>query len=73
MAILTETQIEVAAKKYCELAGLDPEKWVQVPSPTDDRGFTYDVYIQHKQWRLVASRVREQNIMDEAIQHASSM
>lgn len=73
MAILTETQIAIAAKKYCEVAGLDPEKLVQAPSPTDDRGWTLDVCVQRTQWQAIAESIREQNRLDEAIRYAASM
>ena len=69
---LTEKQIEVAARKYCELAGLDPDKLVQAPSPIDAGCWTYAVLIQHKQWHSVAARLRDQSFMDEAIRHALS-
>lgn len=70
MAILTEQQLELAARKYCELAGLDPEKMVAAPTPVDERGFTRDVYIEHRQWLSVALKLREHNLFDEAIRLA---
>lgn len=67
--VLTEEQIEKAARKYCELAKLDAEKIVNAPSPVDERGYTYDTCIKQKQWQEIAVKIREQNLLNEAIFH----
>lgn len=68
--LLSEKQIEIAAKMYCELAGINPDKLVQAPTPTDDRGFTYDVFCQQKQWIVIADSIRQQNLINQSINYA---
>ena len=73
MAILTEHQIEIAAREYCRLKGLDPDKDVTHGLDPDGSGITCDVLLFSKRWQRVARMIREQNVVDEAIRHASAM
>lgn len=67
---MSKEQLEMAARKYCELANLDPERLVQAPSPVDERGWTYDVFLQHKQWESVAMILKQHYMATLAIDYA---
>lgn len=67
---MSKEQLEMAARKYCELANLDPEKLVQAPCPVDERGWTYDVFLQHKQWESVAMALKQHYMASIAIDYA---
>lgn len=67
---MTNKQLEIAARKYCELTGLDPEAFVQGPCPTDKSGMVYLVNTQEKTWRSVARRIKDVDLMNQAMQFA---
>lgn len=70
MSMLTEPQIESVARKYCEIAELDPEKLIQEPVQPNEFGEVLSVVVMKKQWYIIAKKVKERNMMDEAIRLA---
>jgi hypothetical protein len=63
--MLTEKQVEVAAREFCRLMGTDPDE--RMPG-ADERHSTLAVVMPR--WRFVARRVREEAAMLAAIETA---
>ncbi len=69
--MLTEKQLEVAAKKYCELLGIDPYEEVK-HGPDSNGGFTFDILIRTVRWKRIADDLRLYDIRNEAINFAKN-
>jgi len=67
---MSKEQLEMAARKYCELANLDPEQMVPAPSPTCERGQTFDVFIEQKRWESIATALKQHYMANIAIDYA---
>lgn len=70
MAILTEQQLEIAAREYCRLADIDPDKETDVSIP----GLHHMVHAKQSvpMWKVCVNSIREQNITNEAIVFAQN-
>jgi hypothetical protein len=55
---MTEEQLEAAARKLCEIRGIDPDKSVPHGAPPNDMGYVPSVLLYAPAWRLVASEIR---------------
>ena len=64
---MTENQIEVAARKLCELRGIDPESLIAHEAKPDSRGFVPAILLHSKAWKVAAAEVRSAVQMHEAI------
>lgn len=60
---LTDQELEVAAKEYCNLVGLDPEAMVQ---DTSLPGFAY---CTRPRWMNIAVELKHLDAMQRAIAH----
>jgi len=69
---MTPKQIEIAAREYCKLAGLNPDSTVACPSPTGPNGETYDIFCTQTKWQEVVSRIKDQLLLNAAIEHAKN-
>lgn len=58
MRELTEEQLEKAARKLCELRGVDPDKRVAHGAPPNSMGYVPAICMYSPAWTLVASEVR---------------
>lgn len=67
MSLLNKTQLKTAAIYYCKAFGLDPEEKVQYPDPDGHAVARYT-----KRWCLVARRIKELDVIDEASREARS-
>ena len=65
---MNQQQLEIAAREYCRLAGLNPDSLVARPSPTGPNGETYDVYMTQKKWQEVVGRIKDQLLLNAAIE-----
>ena len=57
MNLLTDDQLERAARMYCELAKMDPDERVQHGHPEG-----YAVALYSPRWRLVAAEIRDHEL-----------
>lgn len=68
--MLTEKQLELAAKRYCEIKGVDPEsKASHSPKPNEDETVNMVMLISPL-WTLVADLIKEQDIIFNCIEYA---
>ena len=68
--MLTERQLELAARKLCELRGHDPEKLVgHGPIPNAD-GSVNAVYLQSPRWILAKQEIMDFINIQRAIEYA---
>lgn len=58
MKELTEEQLEKAARKLCELRGIDPDKRVPHSAPPTNMGYIPAVMMYSPAWTLMAGEVR---------------
>ncbi len=65
--MLTESQLETAAREYCRLAGTDPEAKVVTSPPPNADGTVYAVCIWVPAWRKVASMLAQQDLVRHCI------
>lgn len=54
---MTDEQIEAAARKLCEIRGIDPDKRVGHGAEPDANGMVPAVMLYSPAWRLVAREV----------------
>lgn len=71
MALLPEQQLELAAREYCRLKGLNPDSQVRHDADPDENGCVVAVLLSSPRWMRVARAIREHDIMNEAIRLAS--
>lgn len=67
---MTEQQIEAAARKLCELRGIDPDHLISHGAPPSDMGYVPAVLLHSPAWRLVASEVQKFYEMAMAVDFA---
>lgn len=65
--MMTEAQLEAAARELCRLRGVDPDKSTGHGAEPGPSGATCDVWMYSPAWCLAVKEVRARNIMDEAI------
>ena len=63
-------QLERAARHYCFVTGLNPDKLISAPTPTDGSGQTFDIYVQEVQWKSIARRIEEHHLFQQSIAEA---
>jgi hypothetical protein len=70
MELMTEAQIEKAARMLCKMDGKNPDEQIGHAAEPDEYGFVHDVFLYSPRWALVAVQVRQadrlQVIMDLA-------
>ena len=59
MRELTEEQLEKAARKLCELRGVDPDQKVPHAAPPTNMGYVPAVLLYSPAWRLVVQDVKD--------------
>lgn len=64
--LLTDEQLEKAARKYCQLMSLDPEETVQEEN-TSQRGFTLDVCYTTTRLEEVKRKLKEADVIRQSI------
>lgn len=62
--MISDQQLETAARRYCELAKLNPEEMVPIPSNS-----TLAMYEQR--WKRVAASLKTQWLINEALGFAT--
>jgi hypothetical protein len=67
MKPLTDEDIEAAARKYCELVGLDPDAKILQPPAYSPDGTSSLVAMYGPQWKAYAGAVRSYRAMNQAI------
>lgn len=67
---MTDEQIEVAARKLCEIRGIDPDRRVGHGAEPDANGLVPAVLLYSPAWRLVAREVTSFYQVAQAIDHA---
>lgn len=55
---MTEQQLEAAARKLCELRGIDPERMIPTSPPPNDMGYVPAVLLHVPAWRQAAGEIR---------------
>lgn len=70
--MLTDKQIELAARHYCELLGLDPDEQVGHGAEPDSNGFVPDVMLYCRRWQLVARKLKERELENAALTYGAS-
>jgi|688.fasta_scaffold1333883_2 hypothetical protein len=69
-SLLTEAQLEIAARKYCELAGLNPDEQVGHGAEPDESGVVLDVMLYSPRWKRVAIKIAQYDIVRVCIAFA---
>jgi hypothetical protein len=70
--MMTETQLEIAAREYCRLAGIDAEKKVGTsPAPNPD-GTVNMVCLWVPAWKPVAEMIAQQDLVRHCIDLANA-
>jgi hypothetical protein len=67
---MTDEQIEAAARKLCEIRGIDPEKRIGHGAEPNADGMVPAVILYSPAWRLVAREVGAFYQVAQAIDHA---
>lgn len=62
--------VETAARKLCELQGVDPDAVVGHSPEPDDRGFVPAIWMHSPAWTRMAPHVLAHLKMREAVAHA---
>ena len=68
---MTEQQLEAAARKLCEIRGINPEASVSHGAEPDSRGFVHAVMLYSPAWRIVAQEVLSFYQVAQAVDHAT--
>lgn len=68
---MNDEQLERAAKRYCELLGIDPREPDDMAAP-GYTGPTYATPVYPPKWRGALSRIRDFAAMLEAVEHAKN-
>lgn len=55
---MTDEQLEAAARKLCELRGIDPERMVPTAPPPTDMGYVPAVLLHTPAWRAAVAEIR---------------
>lgn len=66
---MTEEQLEMAARKLCEIRGIDPEKRIPHGAPPNDMGYVPAVLLHSPAWKLVAGEIRGFYQIAQALDH----
>ena len=69
--MMNETQLEIAAREYCRLAGIDPEKSVGTNPPPNRDGTINMVCIWVPAWKPVAEMIAQQDLVRHCIDLAN--
>ena len=70
---MTEQQLEIAARKLCELRGLDPEAKITHGADPDENGFVVSIAYISPRWKLVKKEIQNYLLIQEAIDFASNI
>lgn len=70
---MTDDQIELAARKYCELACLDPHVLVAHGADPDPSGFVVDVLLHSPLWTRIARDIKRTARIMDAIEYAKHL
>lgn len=69
--MLTEKQLEIAARELCRLRGRDPDQKVcHEAEPDPVTGYVPSIALFSLQWRLVAKEIRGYEMLAQAIKFA---
>lgn len=71
MPILTDAQIERAAREYCRIKGVNPDDDVTHGHDTDGYSPVCDVCLISKRWERVAVKIREHNLLSDVIKEVT--
>jgi hypothetical protein len=66
--VMSEKELETAARYYCRLQGLDPDESVAQNSEPDG-GISYDVLWYGPRWRRFIKIIRQHAALDSAVAH----
>jgi hypothetical protein len=69
-SLLSEAQLEIAARKYCELAGLNPDEQVGHGADPDENGIVLAVMLYSPRWKIVAQQIARYDIVRVCIAFA---
>lgn len=70
---MTEQQIEAAARKLCEIRGIDPDRMVPHGAPPNDHGYVPAVLLHSPAWRMAVSEVRNFYQLAKAVDFGMGM
>jgi hypothetical protein len=70
--MLTESQVEAAAREYCRLRGEDPDRQVYHGADPDGRGIVPDVLLSSRLWERAARDIREFDLLRAAVAAAET-
>ena len=65
--MLNDDQLEVAARIWCELAGLDPDEEVMHGADPDANGVVLAIALYSPRWKRVAQEIHHIDMVAEAI------
>lgn len=67
--MLTENQLEMAAREYCRIKGVDPDEMIK-HGPDPIGSVVHSILLESPRWERVARILREQDIQRHCIKHA---
>jgi len=69
-SLLTDAQLEIAARKYCEIAGINPDEQVGHGAEPDENGYVFAVMLYSPRWKRVATEIARYDIVRVCIAFA---
>ncbi len=70
---MTESELELASRRYCALAGIDADQSVaHGPEPNED-GTVYSILLYSPMWRLVVVDIKRHLLLTQAISETMSL
>ena len=70
---MIEDRIEIAARRYCELRGQDPDEEVSHGADPNADGFVYAVVCYSPRWTRVARHMTDHDLMTKALTYADEL
>lgn len=68
METVTEEQLEVAARHYCEISDLNPDEMVPHGADPGPNGLTHAILLHSPRWQRVARVIAEHDRQMQAVE-----
>lgn len=67
---MTDAQLEVAAREYCKLLGVNPDETVCHGAEPDPNGIVLSVCLYSPRWQTLRNAIQRHEFLNEAIKFA---
>jgi hypothetical protein len=65
--MMTDTQLETAAREYCRLTNMDPDQEIEHPGPPNPDGEIKLASVYWPRWQVVAEKIAQVDIMQHCM------